>query len=142
MNLEERAICGGFLSIDSLQRHVSFEFEEMMSKYHELFISSTFSAVCRIIPSPSFAAAPASLPSRQILSGLIRPQSEITWHTVDYFSHLAIDARYFVVDGVRKFQNLSSRHQSLVMCQFVQSHQCIIDISPPQQFIQIFFYIQ
>jgi hypothetical protein len=142
MNLEERAICEGTLSIDSLQRHVSFDYVEMVFKYHERFISSTSSAVCRIIPSPSFAVSPASFPSSQILSGLARPQSEITLHTVDYFSHLAIDARYFVVDGVRKFQNLSSRHQSLIVCQFVQSLQRILDISPPQQFIQIFFCIQ
>lgn len=119
MNLEERAICEGSLSIGSLQIHVSSDCIEMVFKYHELFISSTSSAICRMIPSPSFAVSPASLPSNQNLSGLARLQREITWHTVDYFSHLAIDARYLVVDGVRKFQNLSSRHRSLTMCQFV-----------------------
>lgn len=103
MNPEERAICEGSLSIGSLQKHVSFDYVEMIFKYHELFISSTPSAVCRMISSPSFAVSPASLPSRQILSGLARPRSETTWHTVDYFGHLAIDDRYFVVDGVRKF---------------------------------------
>jgi hypothetical protein len=61
--------------------------------------------------------------------------SENTLHTVDDFSHLAIDAR-------RKFQDLRSRHQNLVMCQFIQSLQSILDISPPKQLLQILFCIQ
>lgn len=72
MNLEERAISEGSLSIGPLQRHISFDSVEVMSKYHELLISSTPSAVLRMIPSPSSAAALASLPSSQILSGLAR----------------------------------------------------------------------
>ena len=77
MSLEERAIYEGSLLIGSLQRHVSLNYVEMMFRYHELFILSTSSAVCRKIPSPSFAVSPASLPSSRILSGLARPQSEI-----------------------------------------------------------------
>jgi hypothetical protein len=50
-----------------------------------------------------------------------------------------IDSCYFVVDPVRKLQELCGCHPYFVLCQFIQPLECVFDIRPPQQLLQIFF---
>jgi hypothetical protein len=50
-----------------------------------------------------------------------------------------IDASYFVFYAMSNFQDLGICHQSLLLRQFVQSLQGVLDIGFPQHLIQILF---
>lgn len=53
--------------------------------------------------------------------------------------NLFVDSGYFVVNTVRKFQDLCGCHKRFIMREFVQSLQSVLNISPPQYLLQIFF---
>ena len=57
------------------------------------------------------------------------------YSTVDAF-HFVADVLYFVVNPVRGLQAFCSGHPGLLLGQFVQSLQRILDVSPPHQLLQ------
>ena len=73
-----------------------------------------------------------------------------TTHTLDlainpcyfiiYALNLIIDLCCFVVYTVGKRQELCRCHTNFILCQFIQSLECVLDLRLPQQLLQILFW--
>ena len=59
--------------------------------------------------------------------------------TINDRRDLVIDGLHSVINSMRDLQNLCSGHSSLLLRQLVQPLQRILDLSPSDQLLQIFF---
>ena len=86
----------------------------LVKVYHEHFTSS------RTI----FASRPSSQHKRNKDRSLSGGQGRRTFyddvHLIVHFLQFVSDTSYFIIDRMRKFQDLCSRHSSLLLRQFVQ----------------------
>jgi hypothetical protein len=73
----------------------------------------------------------------------MNPNTRHTFYDNAYFVVYTIqfvsDTRYFGINGMREFQDLCRRHQSLLLRQSVQLLQRVFDVLPPHKLLEEFF---